>query len=191
MKITFILFCSFILIGACDKQESTSKGEPAVKAPKVKIEPKKTVEKPEKPKAENAMAEVHAALRNNKKLSAIRAYRKVHKLPLNVVKLAVEIEQSALGLNSLNDVQSLVWQGKEAEATMLLRKIFPTLTGLTAPMKLKSMKERVGPATEKNLALHIKNGKMREAILITHYLHPETKIPEMYESYLKKMSKKP
>ena len=182
MKILFLCILSLACIACESKTKSESKPTVSV------VKPAKPTVK--KPVLDPKMAKVHAALRANKKIVAIKEYRTLHRFPLHAAKQAVEIEKTKLGMPSMDTVYNLYWNGKEKEARDHLKLVFKSLNEASAQGKLKSMTERIGPPTEENMNVHIKNGKLLESLMIYRHLHPEAEMPEMYKIVSAKMPKK-
>lgn len=191
MKHFIVFFFACTLFVACDKQDSASPTPPkepvAAKTP-VKEPAKAPVEAPKAtPEAQKStgMALLHKELKAGNKIRAIREYRKLYRSPLAAGKIAVELEQHRLSLPSVYTVHGLIWDGKEKEATALIQRVFKSLSPSKAASKIQEMKKDFGPATEKNLQTHMKNGKLHESIMIYHRLHPKLEIHDVYKVLVK------
>jgi hypothetical protein len=197
MKHFIVLFFASTLCMACDKKDSTPPPPPkepvAAKAQKIEKPKAEAIKTPPKATPEATgpkMATLHKELKAGKKISAIREYRKLYRSPLAAGKVAVELEQHRLGLPSVYTVYGLIWDGKEKEATALIQRVFKSLSSDKAASKIQEMKQKVGPATEKSLQSHMKNGKLHESILVYHRLNPKLEIHDVYKVLAKEMKLK-
>lgn len=190
------LLCAVTLCVACDPQPKTVAPleQPAKESEPVAVVPVEDAPKAAEPaqgELDPTMAKVHEALRADRKLVAIKNHRALYRLPLPIGKLAIEREQARLGLPSLHTVRELMWDGKEQEAVEVLMRVYKSLNAATAAAKLQSMKQKIGPATQENLQLHMKKGQVQESAMIYHRLHPEVEIPDVYKILERAMKLKP
>ncbi len=190
--IAVLLSLSF---AACGKEE-TKNPEPAkiadqaepvqpanVEPPQKKPEPPppETTENPEPPAA--TMDNVHAYLKANKKMNAVREYRNLHgKLALNAANFGVEFERQKLGIPSALDVYKLYFEGKEEEALKALAAKYNQSTESQGVQRLWVGVLETGPATEDNLNAKAAAGESTAALRIYHHLHPDTPIPEAWKA---------
>ena len=189
--IAVLLSLSF---AACGKEESKN-SEPAKIAEQAESvqptnveqtqkkpeEPTTTTEKPEPPAA--TMDAVHAYLKANQKMRAIKEYRTLHgKLALNAAKLGVEFEQQKLGMPSTMDAYKLYFEGKEDEALKALAAVYNQPAESQGVQRLWVGIHAMGPGTEDNLKAKAAAGASTAALRIYHHLHPETPIPEAWRA---------
>ncbi len=190
--IAVLLSLSF---AACGKEEPKPP-EPAKNAEQAKLvqpvnvdpPPKKTepsttpTENPEPPAA--TMDNVHAYLKANKKMKAIREYRNLHggKLALNAASFGVELERQKLGIPSALDVYKLYFEGKEEEALKALAAKYNQPAESQGIQRLWVGVLETGPATEDNLNAKAAAGESTAALRLYHHLHPDTPIPEAWKA---------
>lgn len=128
--------------------------------------------------AADPLAEVHQAIRDGKKILAVRHYRQLHdRLSIAGAKLGVEVEAYKLGLPSLEGVRRDLWAGNEDDAFAKLASVYPSTDEVKRREIFTSLKSKVELGTEAAVNARVLEGDLQQALFAAHRLEPEKPIP--------------